>query len=168
MKLKRRHGLFKGRHREGKTNYRKRLSMITSRLPRLVIRKSLRNISVQLITYDAKGDRVILSASTKELQKKYGWTHARRNTPSAYFTGYVLGKKAQKKNIKKAICDIGVHSISKGSILFSCLKGAVDAGLEVPYSTKLMPAEDRIQGKHLKQPLPFHEIKTKIDAAWKK
>ncbi|MEK6839490.1 MAG: 50S ribosomal protein L18 [Nanoarchaeota archaeon] len=168
MKLKRRHGLQKRRHREGKTNYQKRLRMITSRLPRFVVRKSLKNISVQLIEYSPQGDHVLCATTTKELQKKYGWKFASRNTPAAYFAGYLMGKKAQQKNIKKAICDIGLQSITKGSILFSCLKGAVDAGLDIPHSTELMPSADRIQGKHLKTQIPFQEVKTKIDASTKK
>ena len=94
--------------------------MITSRMPRLVIRKSLRNIAVQLIEYQPGGDHILVSTTTKELQKAYGWKHARRNTPAAYLTGYLLGKKAQKKNITKAVCDIGLQSITKGSVLFSC------------------------------------------------
>ena len=168
MKVKRRHGLLKRRHREGKTNYQKRLRMVSSSLPRMIVRKSLKNVLAQLIEYTPSGDKVMITASTKELEKNYGWKQAKRNTPAAYLTGYILGKKAQKKNIKKAICDTGLHTMSKGSILFSCLKGAVDAGLDVPHSDDLFPSQDRIDGKHLKNPVPLKEIKTRIESALKK
>ena len=142
--------------------------MISSHLPRLIIRKSLKNIMVQLVEYAPAGDKVLISTSTKELQKHFGWTYAKRNTPAAYFVGYLIGRKAQKKNIKKAVCDTGLHTISKGSILFSCVKGAVDAGLDIPHSDALFPSQDRIQGKHLKHPIPFQDIKTKMESTLKK
>ena len=168
MKQKRRYGLQKRRHREGRTDYRKRLRLLSSGLPRLVIRKSMKNIVAQLIEYTSGGDRVLTVASSQELQKQYGWNKARRNIPAAYLTGFLLSKKAQKKNIKKAITDIGLQSITKGSVLFSCVKGAIDGGLDVPYSDDLMPPQDRIQGKHIKSATPFQETKTKIEASFKK
>ena len=39
------------RKREGKTDYRKRLRLLLSGKPRLVIRRSLRDISAQVIEY---------------------------------------------------------------------------------------------------------------------
>src|SRR3989344_6410882 len=107
MKQRRRRGLLRRRHREGKTNYPKRMKLITSGLPRLVIRRSLKNITAQLIQYTPTGDKVLAASTTQELEKKYGWKAAKRNTPAAYLTGYLLGKKAQKQNIKKAVADTG-------------------------------------------------------------
>ena len=49
------------RRREGKTDYRKRLKLLLSRKPRLVVRKSLNNIIAQIVEYDEKGDRVVVS-----------------------------------------------------------------------------------------------------------
>jgi large subunit ribosomal protein L18 len=168
MKQNRRHGLQKRRHKEGRTDYRKRLRLLSSGLPRLVIRKSLKNIVAQLIEYTPGGDKVVAVASSQELQKQFGWNKARRNIPAAYLTGFLLSKKAQKKNIKKAISDIGLQSITKGSVLFSCVKGAVDGGLDVPHSDELMPPAERIQGKHIKSGMPFQETKTKIESTYKK
>lgn len=167
MRQKRRQGLLKRRHREGKTNYHKRLRAVSSAMPRLVVRKSLKNISAQLISYAPEGDRVVLSATTKELQKKYGWEGARRNTSAAYLTGYLLSIKARKANIKKAVFDIGMQSIVKGSILFGCLKGAIDGGMDIPHKESIFPSQERVEGKHLKQSL-FHTIKGKIEADMKK
>jgi large subunit ribosomal protein L18 len=167
MKQRKRHGLRRRREQEQKTNYHKRLRMLSSNLPRVVVRKSQKNIYAQIIEYAPTGDRVLLASSTKEIEKKYGWKTARNNTPAAYITGYLLGKKAQKAKIKKAVYDIGMQSIIKGSVLFSCLKGAVDAGMEIPHSKDVFPSEDRIQGKHLKTPLALQDIKQKIETTTK-
>jgi len=42
------------RRRKKKTNYKKRLALLKSEKARLVIRKSLSNISVQLINFEKK------------------------------------------------------------------------------------------------------------------
>ena len=48
---------------------------------------------------------------------------------------------------KEAVLDIGRHP--KSSRLFAALKGAVDAGLSVPHSEKVLPSDERIKGKHI-------------------
>ena len=138
------------RKRQNKTDYRLRLRLLTSQKPRLVIRKSLAAVRGQLIAYEAKGDRVLATAESKEL-KGYGWEGAVRNTPSAYLTGYLLGLKAKKKNIKEAIIDIGLYRATKGNILFALAKGVIDAGISIPLSDTILPKEERLKGKHLKQ-----------------
>ena len=45
------------RRREGRTDYRHRAALLRGKLPRAVVRKSNRNITVQLVTYDDKGDK---------------------------------------------------------------------------------------------------------------
>ena len=90
---------------EGRTDYRKRLKLVKSRELRLVVRKALKNIQAQVIEYNENGDKVILSASTKELAKKYNLGIPRSNLPSAYLLGLLIGKKSLKKGIKKVIFD---------------------------------------------------------------
>jgi len=131
--------------------------MLSSRLPRLVIRKSLKNITAQIIQYMPTGDKVLITATTKELQKTFH-VPAQRNTTTAYLTGYLIGQKAKRQKIDKAIADIGLQSVTKGSILFSCIKGAVDAGLDVPHSPDVFPADERVHGKHLKNPIDTKKI----------
>ena len=155
------------RKREGRTYYKKRLKILVSSRYRFVVRKSLRNIHASIVKYSPEGDKVLVTVSSSSLAKM-GWKGGTGNLPSAYLTGFLLSKKAQKKNIKKAITDIGLQSITKGSVLFSCVKGAIDGGLDVPYSDDLMPPQDRIQGKHIKSATPFQETKTKIEASFKK
>ena len=83
------------RKREGKTNYKKRLGYLKSENPRLVIRKSLNNVNVQIIAFQSKGDKILASGHSKELQK-YGWKNIRSNLPTAYLTGLLAGKKASE------------------------------------------------------------------------
>ena len=136
------------RKSQGKTNYRRRLRLLISKLPRVVVRKSSKNLMVQLIEYYPDGDKVILSAHTRELEKSYNWP-ARGNLPSAYLLGLLFGMKMKSKNIKKAILDLGPFIPIKGSIKYAVLKGVVDSGVDVPHSVEALPNEARISGKHI-------------------
>lgn len=145
-----------------KTNYRKRLSLLKSEKTRLVIRKSLSNISVQFINFKSDGDETITSAVSTEL-KKFGWTRC-GNIPAAYLTGLLAGKKAKDKNIKEAVLDIGLQTSTKGSRLYAALKGVLDSGINVPYLKDILPSEDRIKGKHISEEIEkqFEDVKKKI------
>lgn len=136
------------RKREGKTNYKKRLNMLTSGKIRLVVRKTNKNIIAQLTQYSNKGDKVLVSAHTNEL-KKYGWKGAKRNIPAAYLAGLLCGLKSKKANVKEAVLDIGMVPPIGGSLIFAALKGALDAGLSIPHSEEALPSEDRLKGKHI-------------------
>lgn len=134
------------RKRENKTNYKKRLGLLKSKKLRVVVRMFNKNITAQLIEYQPEGDKVILSASSKELEKKYGWKLSKSNMPAAYLVGLVLGKKAKGK---EAILDSGLCVMMKGSRMYAALKGVVDGGLKVPFEKEVLPGEDKIQGKHV-------------------
>ncbi|OYT43587.1 50S ribosomal protein L18 [Candidatus Bathyarchaeota archaeon ex4484_40] len=82
------------RRREGKTDYRLRLRLVRSGLPRLVVRGSLRNMLVQVVEADIVGDRVVASAHSRELVRDYGWRGPCGNLPAAYLTGLLCGYKA--------------------------------------------------------------------------
>jgi large subunit ribosomal protein L18 len=132
------------RRREGKTDYKKRLALVKSKKVRIVVRKTNTRIIAQAMKFDLKGDIAIASVDSKEL-KKYGW-HGTNNTPSAYLVGFLLGKKIGKQ---PCVLDIGRKHPSHGSVIFAALKGAVDSGLEMPYSADAVPSEDRLNGKVL-------------------
>jgi large subunit ribosomal protein L18 len=136
------------RRREGKTDYRLRFKLLKGGKTRLVVRKSLNNIICQIIKHDSKGDKTIVSAEAREL-KKYGWVANCGNLPAAYLTGLLCALKAKKSDIKGALLDLGPHTSTKGSRLYSALKGALDGGLAVPFSEKNIPSDDRISGKHI-------------------
>lgn len=135
------------RRRAGKTDYRLRLSMLKSGKPRLVIRKSSNNTTCQIIGYDPKGDKVMTSADSRSL-KEYGWTGHCGNLPAAYLTGLLCGKQANKAGVKSAVADMGLYASVKGSRLYAAIKGVSDAGIQIPHSEDILPAKDRIEGKH--------------------
>ncbi|MFH0936167.1 MAG: 50S ribosomal protein L18 [Candidatus Woesearchaeota archaeon] len=160
--MKRKTILSYRRKTEGKTDYKQRLKLVLSNKVRLVIRKSLKNISAQIIEYNSKGDKVLVSAHTSELKRDYNYSYPKRNITTAYLLGLLIGTKAKKQGINSAILDISLYTSSKGSILYSVLKGAVDAGLKIPHSEDIFPDDSRIKGSHLKNKIPLEDIKSKI------
>lgn len=137
------------RKREKKTNYRKRRALVLSGLPRLVIRPTNKNIVVQIIEAKPEGDYALVSANSMELRKKFDWKENCGNLPTAYLTGLLAGFKALEGGIKKVIPDIGLKRVTKGSRLFAAMKGASDAGLEIPCDEKILPEQSRIKGEHI-------------------
>jgi large subunit ribosomal protein L18 len=136
------------RKTEGRTDYRKRLKMLISGMPRLVIRRTNKNMIVQVVEYSENGDHVVVTANSSEL-KKLGWKHATSNLPAAYLTGMLAAQKAKKKGVENAIVDLGLQPVKKGAKLYSAVKGAKDNGLSIPASEEVFPTEDRISGKHI-------------------
>jgi large subunit ribosomal protein L18 len=137
------------RRRLKKTDYKKRLGLIKGGLPRAVIRKSIKNMRVDIAEYAVSGDKIIAHGCTVEL-KKYGWKSPTGNTPSSYLAGYLAGLRAKKKGIKKVNADLGRQKVIKGSKLMASIQGLIDSGVKVPVSKKFLPHNDRITGKHLK------------------
>jgi large subunit ribosomal protein L18 len=137
------------RRREGKTNYRSRRALVLSRSPRLVVRLTLKHTILQIAEAEAVGDKIIVSAHSRELAKKYGWLGSGGNVPTAYLTGFLCGFKALTQGIEKVFLDIGLHIPSKGARIFAALKGVLDTGVEVPHSEDILPDENRISGKHI-------------------
>lgn len=120
--------MFK-RRREKKTDYKQRLKLLKSGKPRLVVRKSLNHMRSQIIKFDEKGDKTLVSATSEEL-KKYNWKKHTGNSESAYLTGLLLAKKAKRKGIKDCVIDIGLQKFGKNILSF--LKGAKKGGLNFP------------------------------------
>lgn len=152
------------RKREGKTDYKSRLKLLKSAKPRLVIRKSSKNILLQIINSDNSQDRVIITSHSNEL-KKFGWDYSMSNIPSSYLTGLLIGKKALKKGIKEAILDTGLQRLVIKSKIYAALKGCIDAGLNIPHNPKIFPTEERIKGGHISKNIEkkFEETKKKIE-----
>ncbi|HDI74355.1 MAG: 50S ribosomal protein L18 [Thermoprotei archaeon] len=137
------------RRRLGLTNYYKRRKMIISGKLRLIVRKTLKYIIVQIVKAKPQGDETVIGISSKILAKKYGWLGDCSNTSAAYLTGLIAGYKARLKGIEEAIPDIGLHRPVKGGKVFAVIKGAIDAGLKVPCSPEVFPSDERIQGEHV-------------------
>ena len=135
------------RKREGKTDFKSRRNLLLAEKPRLVVRKSLKNVWLQLVLYQAKGDKVITTAHSRELIK-HGWKYCRKNIPAAYLTGLLFAQKAKKAGITHAVPDMGMLSSVKGSKLYAALWGVKEGGIEVPLDESMRPSNDRLHGKH--------------------
>lgn len=137
------------RRREEKTNYKKRISLIKSNQPRLVIRRSLNNLIVQIIEFDPKGDRILIEAQAKNLAE-FGWKSLTGNIPSSYLTGYLAGIKAKKAKLKAdPIFDLGPQTSTKGSRIYAAVKGFIDSGYELNAKDTIFPDQARIKGTHI-------------------
>ncbi len=136
------------RRREGKTDYYQRTRLVVADAPRMVVRKTNRHIIVQLVTAEMDGDRTLVAANSKELEK-YGYKGSTSSTPAAYLTGMLFAVKAKKAQQESAVLDIGLNRATPGARVFAALKGAVDAGLDVPYGEEILPSEERLKGAHI-------------------
>ena len=152
------------RKRKKITNYRKRLKLIVSGRHRLVVRKSLKYITAQIVEYSPDGDKIVASAHSKEL-KKHGWLYSGGNVCASYLTGLLLGKKISKIKINDAILDIGLNPSVKGSRIYALLKGVIDSGVKLSAPQEIFPSQERISGKHIAD---YAEKLKGNDAAYKK
>ncbi|VVB73186.1 50S ribosomal protein L18 [uncultured archaeon] len=134
------------RRRLNLTNYRKRLALLKSGIPRFVVRKTNRAIIIQLIQFTPNFDKTLVSANSAEL-KSVGW-HPKANLPTAYLTALLCAERAKGAKVEDAVLDIGLQSASKGAFIFAALKGALDGGLKVPVGEVAFD-EARISGKHI-------------------
>ena len=138
------------RKREGKTDYRHRLRLLRSGKLRLVVRVSLKHVSAQIVKVSSAGDVTLASAHSKQLDE-LGWKNGTSNLPSAYLVGLLCGYRAIKSGVKETTFDIGMSHPTKGGKIFAVLKGAVDAGLQIPHSKEILPSDERISGSSISQ-----------------
>ena len=136
------------RRRQGKTDYKARMNLVDYDKSRLVVRVSNAHATVQVIDYAPEGDITVASAVSKQLAN-YGYLGATGNISAFYLTAYLCAKRALAAGVENAILDIGLKSPIKGSKIFAALKGAVDAGLEIPHGDFIFPEDERIRGEHV-------------------
>ena len=136
------------RKREGRTYYRKRIKLLVSDKYRLVVRKSLKNIHISIVSFDPKGDRIMFTVNSKSLAK-IGWKGDAGNLSSAYLTGMLAGKKSKENGINEAILDMGFNKSVKGTRLYAAVAGAIDGGLNIPFDQDMSPKKERIAGEHI-------------------
>ncbi len=124
---------------EAKTDYKARLNMLKSEKPRLVVRKSNRYIIAQIVKSDIAQDKTLVKFSSRDLLNK-GWpkelSGSLKSKQAAYLTGFAIGKLSPEKSL---IFDIGLNRNAQKSRIFSVLKGALDAGLNIPHSPESLP-----------------------------
>ena len=150
------------RRREGVTDFAKRIALLKSGKPRLVVRKTNKYVVVQVVQLEQKGDKTVTSATSRQLAK-YGFS-GKANTPSAFLTGLLVARAASKKGVSECVADFGRHAATKGSLLYAAVKGAMEGGLKIPVGGEVFPAQERLEGKHLKSPAGFSEAVKKIMA----
>jgi large subunit ribosomal protein L18 len=138
------------RRREAKTDYKTRRILATSDRPRFVVRSSNKNVSIQLVKSKIVGDIVLTQVESSELDK-YGWLGGKKNTPASYLLGMLAGRKALNVGIGEANLDIGLARPTQGSRVFAAVKGALDAGLEVPCDSDILPELGRIEGNSISE-----------------
>lgn len=159
---------IKRRRKEYKTDYKKRLKLLKSKSPRIVLRKSNRYVIAQYVTSKEAQDKVIIGVDSKHLIK-YGWPKeffgSLKSIPASYLTGYLFGKQIIKKDLELPILDFGMEKNLHKTKLYSFLKGLKDSGLEMKYKEETFPEEERIIGKKMKKDFSkeFKEIKLKIE-----
>ena len=134
------------RRREGKTDYYQRQRLIVSGKNRMVIRKTNRHIIVQLVAAKMEGDYTLVQVNSKDLVN-YGYKGYLGNTPAAYLSGLLFAVRAKNAGYEEGIADIGLQVASAGARVFAAVKGAVEAGFEVPVGEGILPDDDRCMGK---------------------
>ena len=153
------------RRRQGKTDYHRRLRLLRSGAPRAVVRVSNTQVICQLVSYNPGGDAILHSVNGKSLTDSCAWPEdaSKKSIPACYVAGYALGKKAVSAGNHEAVLDIGLAASSPGSRVFSALKGMIDAGLDIPHGTSVLPNEERRSGKHIDDSLSS-SVEASIDA----
>ncbi len=151
------------RKRELKTDYLARRKLLLSGKLRMVVRKSLKNVWIQIVETCPKGDKILVSAHSRELIK-LGWKGSRDNLPACYCVGLLIAQKAKHKKIKEVVPDLGFNRVIYGSKLFSVLNGAIDGELKFTIEPeKVFPKKERIFGRHITNfSNDIEEIKKKI------
>lgn len=157
--------LVQRRRKLGLTNYPKRLKLLKSGNPRLIVRPTNKGIIIEVAEYVPNGDKVIMTVTEKNLAKIDPALDG-NSVPLCYLTGYLAGIQAKKLKVKDAVLDTGRYNIIKGGRISAALKGFVDSGVKVPHDKNIFPDKKRIEGGHLKKKLPdsIQNLKTKLEA----
>nr|AGE95710.1 60S ribosomal protein l5 [Encephalitozoon cuniculi] len=126
---------------------------------RLVVRITGSRVICQIVAAYMDGDRVMVYADSRELER-YGINFGATNYSAAYATGFLIGRRALtamsldevyrpkeidgtysvtkdidgEKKAPRVFLDIGLARSTRGARVFGALKGASDAGLNVPHS----------------------------------
>ena len=134
------------RIRTHKTNYRKRQALLISKQDFVTIKITNQNVIAQVLKPEIQGDIVRVSTHSREL-RRYGWKGSLNSLPACYLVGLVLGRKALEKGVDKAVLYIGNKPFT--SRIAACMKGIVQAGINIPISSESYPTEHRLNGQHI-------------------
>ena len=155
---------LKRRREEYKTDYKKRFALLKSGLPRIIFRKTNRYLIAQYVKSNEAQDKIVFGIDSKELLK-YGWPEKEsiKSISASYLIGYLIGKKILLKKLEKPILDFGMARVLHKTGVYAFIKGLIDSGIKIECNKENFPDETRIKGEHLKNKIPFDEIKLKIE-----
>jgi len=135
---------------------------------RLVVRFTNKDIICQIAYARIEGDVIVGAAYSHELPR-YGVKVGLTNYAAAYCTGLLLGRRILEKfkldtvyqgqtevtgeqfqvesvdgqpGAFRCFLDVGLARTTTGARIFGALKGAVDAGLDIPHGVKRFPGYD--------------------------
>jgi large subunit ribosomal protein L18 len=156
----------KKRRKERKTDYLKRIKFLKGNSPRIVFRRTNRYIISEYVTSKEAQDRVVFGINSKILMN-YGWPKkyegSLKSIPASYFTGFLVGKKISERKLETPIVDLGMNRNIHQTRQYAFIKGIVDSGIKMKYKKDIFPSEERIKGTHMKNKIPFEEIKSNIE-----
>lgn len=155
----------KRRRRENKTDYLKRMKLLKSGKPRIVFRKTNKNVIVQYVISDEAQDKVIFGFDSRELLK-HGWpknaSGSLKSITATYLAGFLAGKKIEKEKLENPIIDFGMMRVLHKTKVYAFIKGLIDAGVEIECDEENFPEEERINGESLKNKIDVKKIKSEI------
>eukprot|EP00703_Trepomonas_sp_PC1_P002786 JAP93820.1 Ribosomal protein L5 [Trepomonas sp. PC1] len=171
---------------------------------RFVVRKSNKRILCQVVASRIGGDHIMAVANSSELPE-FGVKQGLTNYSAAYCTGLLCARRLltklgmekiytgnkqvgkffenednEERRSLRCFLDIGLARSSTGANVFGALKGAVDGGLNIPYSGDRLAAgyydkksgkyneaalSDRIYGKHVSE---YMQVAKAEDEEWYK
>ena len=119
-----------------------------SKRPRVVVRKSGRDLTMQLVQHSTIGDTTLAAARAVDL-KKLGYKGGTGNTPAAYLTGLLFANRALAAGYSNGVLDVGLNANSRGSRTYAAVLGALEAGFDIPFDRKPLPTLERSRGEHI-------------------
>jgi len=157
---------IKKRRRECKTDYKLRLGLLKSSLPRIVIRKTNKYIGIQIVESEEAQDKVTFGTTSKALLD-YGWDEklagSLKSTSAAYLTGFLVAKKVKTGEF---IIDIGMALNQKGGRIYAVIAGLMDGGLNIHANKEVLPSKERLMGEHQSEAVQaiIRKVMEKIDS----
>lgn len=155
---------IKKRRKENKTDYGRRFKLLKGEKTRIVFRKTNKYLVAQEVESKEAQDKIITGITSRDLLK-YGWPKegqgSLKSTTASYLLGYLFGKKIKDKNLP--VVDFGMLRVLPRTKVHAFLNGLFDAGIKIGIKKEYFPPKDRLEGKHLKNKIPFSEIKSKIE-----
>ena len=153
------------RRRDGLTDYQQRRALTIQDKDkydtpkyRLVVRRSNKFVTCQIISSHLGGDKVHCAAYSSELPE-FGLKAGLNNYAACYCTGLLCARRMvtklslpyegntevgkivpvedkEERAAFRCFLDVGIARTTTGANLFACLKGAVDGGLNIPHNGK--------------------------------